>query len=473
MKLSTVALSVAVILGAVATGGSWYTGKQVEQRYHELVAQGNSNLKELESLGIQAQIKNVKFERNFFSSDVSYEVEAKMDDKAFMLKGSDKVHHGPFPLNRVVKGKIVPVMASIDSTLTSQENTDLQFAKPEVLVGQTDVSYSSDLDGSFKLSAFKGYENVFDMGETDVDFEWKKSGAGSAEVKIPQIRVTNPESKEEFTFNEMQYALTFPKEAKDYSSLALGKAEAKIKSIVFRDTYRTSGFNGVEISNLGGKSENKVANELYEGVGDVSAKIALVSADEKRTELGKFTADFFMKSDAKATDSLMKFAQMDPEMIQPDEMMPHLKALFAKDVQFHLKNVSFENEKGQHTLSLVMNTNPFNPETLSGLEEIIAIFKQSKINLVLNLAAFEEMLKQLEMAGPHADQANNAEASAKAATDQLVGFAQSNGNLLKVDPDNITFNLAIDQGKVMLNGKEIPPEEIFITLLSLGIGLGK
>lgn len=37
MKLTKIVLSVVAVIGAVAVGGSWYTGKQVEEKYQELV----------------------------------------------------------------------------------------------------------------------------------------------------------------------------------------------------------------------------------------------------------------------------------------------------------------------------------------------------------------------------------------------------------------------------------------------------
>lgn len=65
MKLSNIALSLVVVLGAVATGGSWYTGKQAEEKYSQLISQANQELKKLEVYGAKAQIKEVNFTRGF------------------------------------------------------------------------------------------------------------------------------------------------------------------------------------------------------------------------------------------------------------------------------------------------------------------------------------------------------------------------------------------------------------------------
>ncbi|MWT08887.1 DUF945 family protein, partial [Escherichia coli] len=45
MKKSVVAVGVIVALGVIWTGASWYTGKQLESRLAEMMAQANSEIK--------------------------------------------------------------------------------------------------------------------------------------------------------------------------------------------------------------------------------------------------------------------------------------------------------------------------------------------------------------------------------------------------------------------------------------------
>ena len=45
MKKSLVAVGVIVALGVVWTGASWYTGKQLESRIADMIANANSELK--------------------------------------------------------------------------------------------------------------------------------------------------------------------------------------------------------------------------------------------------------------------------------------------------------------------------------------------------------------------------------------------------------------------------------------------
>lgn len=64
MKKSTLAISVVAVLAAITTGGAWYTGSQVEQRYSELLKQANNTLHSLSAYGIKnAQISDVQFNK--------------------------------------------------------------------------------------------------------------------------------------------------------------------------------------------------------------------------------------------------------------------------------------------------------------------------------------------------------------------------------------------------------------------------
>ncbi|QIM62553.1 hypothetical protein A1D29_04170 [Pasteurellaceae bacterium Orientalotternb1] len=471
MKLSTIALSVAVIIGATATGGSWYTGKQVEQRYQELVAQGNESLKQLSQHGIKAEIKNVNLERNFFTSDVTYSVEVEMDNKTHEFKGTDKIYHGPLPLNRLMKGNVIPVMASIDSKITSPEAFKEMFEQPEILVGYSNLSYSSTFDGQFKTAAFKPENSPFKASEIDVEFELAKSWEGKVNVTIPHLQFIAPEENIDVTFNQAQYDVSFPKEARDYPSLALGDVDVKIKSLVVKGTDEYNEFEAFELNDFVAKGKNKVANDFYEGVADFSTKLALVGKDKSRVELGKLAADMFMKSDAQATESLMKLTQYAPEELQSVDPLKDIEALTAKEIKFHLNNVSFENEKGKHTLSLVLNSKPFDPNTLFGLgfEPVLNVFAQSKLEGSINIAAFEELIRQLNLMNTFSKE--DAVRSAKAATDELIANAQNSG-LAVVDPDNIKAKVEIDQGKVKLNGNEVPEEQLQSVLFMLMLGLG-
>lgn len=186
MKLTKITLALAGILGIAVVGGSWYTGQQAEQRYQQLVQQGNQSLKSLKIYGIDAEIKDVKFERYFFSSDVKYTLEVGTVDERYQLQGDDKLFHGPLPLNRLSQVNLMPAMMSVESKLYLPEKFKLQTPFTE---GQTDISYAGNLSGEFSLNAFKG--ETWDLAKTQIEFEYdpaQKSGKFSSQIPSYQYQ---------------------------------------------------------------------------------------------------------------------------------------------------------------------------------------------------------------------------------------------------------------------------------------------
>lgn len=67
MKKSVIAVGVVVALGVVWTGASWFTGKQLESRLAEMVAQANSEIKRTApEAGLELSYQN--YQRGVFKS---------------------------------------------------------------------------------------------------------------------------------------------------------------------------------------------------------------------------------------------------------------------------------------------------------------------------------------------------------------------------------------------------------------------
>ncbi|HGM8661287.1 TPA: YdgA family protein, partial [Serratia odorifera] len=127
MKKSLVAVGVIVVLGAAWTGASWYTGKLIEQRMGEVVANANTQLKAyLPKAGVKLGYEN--YQRGLFSSQVRYVLRAdgtiSGDDAALQpgdeLAFLETIDHGPFPFAQLKKFNLIPSMASVHTEL---ENT--------------------------------------------------------------------------------------------------------------------------------------------------------------------------------------------------------------------------------------------------------------------------------------------------------------------------------------------------------------
>ena len=122
MKKSLVAVGVIVALGVVWTGASWYTGKQLESRIADMIANANSELKRAApQAGVELGYQN--YQRGIFSSHLQLVMKPVAGVENPLLKQgqsvvfNEAVSHGPFPLAQLKKLNLIPSMASVRTTL--------------------------------------------------------------------------------------------------------------------------------------------------------------------------------------------------------------------------------------------------------------------------------------------------------------------------------------------------------------------
>lgn len=479
MKLAKVAISVAVVIGAVAAGGSWYTGKQIEQRYGELVQKANQSLQQLKIYGVQAELKDVQVERGLFSSAARYNLAVKSGDESYEFKGNDTLYHGPLPLNRLMKGNIVPVMASAESNIAVPENLKSYFSQDSLLTGQGALGYSETWNGDYTFSPIKFSEQGLETETSEIRYngEVAKDGSGKGKVMLPTFKLIAKQNEKptELQLKELVYDFSFDKTADEYALLGLGKAEVKLKSLIIKDLDSKTNEDGIEFDSLEfndvvSEAKNQLNGEAFEMKSTVSGKMTLGNKDTK-VELGKLSAENLANVDAKLANRLMSYLT-NPDTLEQksDELMDDLFGLFNKGFQYHLNDVALENSKGKSDITLQLNV----PEgkslaDLQGLDEVLNLFKQSKLAVKLNRSMAEEAVKQFVSLSPK--ERDNAEQFAKSRIDELFQSA-SQSDIAQVNGENIQITLEIDEGKVKLNGNDVPKEQVDSALFMLMFGLG-
>lgn len=473
MKLSTIAISVAVIIGGAAVGGSWYTGSQVEQRYNEFVEMGNATLKQLAVYGVDAQLKNVKFERGFFSSNVSYQLEAKADKESVVFEGKDKLFHGPFPLNRLTQGKITPMLMSAESHVSVPEKFKGYFARPELLNALTHINYSGDTSGQFSLSSVKIDDLKLTLAETAGEFEVEKSGKYDISAKLPSMIADDQNIKVQL--EDVEYKIQGKNEqANNYPHLTVGDYEMKVKAmnVVNSEAAQNGDIFNMHFENIVSKGYAKIKDAQYISEGKADMQMS-ISTKESKFDLGKANMDMSFKGDAASFDKIYAiYPQLakDPENEQVmDEIQDAAKAFLVKPFSFHLNDISLENSKGKNELGLKFNFDLPNFEQLGDFAEILNGFKQSELSTKLNLASIKELAVQFYSLNPETKA--NAENLANQSIEQLVSSSQESG-LVEVDSENVKLKLEIDQGKVKLNGNEVPEEQVQTALFMIALSLG-
>lgn len=465
MKKSTIALSIIGLLGVATIGGSYFTGKIAEEKFNDYITQTNQYFQKHSSDAFGAEIKEVKFERHWFSSDVSYMLDLKIGESKIPLQYNDKLYHGPFPMNRVMLGKLAPVAASLESNINTPTELKEWVATPLLGTARTDIGYDESYSGVATLNPIKGQypEGSFklELDKTVIKFDTDKNFNGSMSYQTPVIKYTVNETNGIIDGTDFQAEF---KRDEAYRFLSNGKFDAKIKSIKISEPEN----NDVILENFQSKGTQNIKDGRYisQSITNTDIKFAHL---EKSASLGKFTFDSDMDIDAKSYDEVMNAAIYKPEASAQLEQV--VEQLLAKQPKLNIKALNLENNKGKNHLSLAVNLTklPSEDENKS-LKDMLSVFKQSALNLVINIPAAEEMMKQFATLEPATNEQDSSSAI-KAAMEEIKGQAVQSG-LFSVSDQEIKSNITIDNGEVKLNGRPVSEEELQMAFFVIAMGLG-
>ncbi|AUI65910.1 MULTISPECIES: YdgA family protein [Glaesserella] len=465
MKLTKIAGIVVAVLGVTAVGGSWYTGQQVEAKYQDLIQLGNNSLKQLAAYGITAEIKDVQFQRHFFSSDVKYTLETQVDGQTYAFKGDDKLFHGPLPLNRLTKGNLSPVLASIESKIQLPENLKVYFEQQALLgKGQSDISYSGASTAEFNINPIRLTDGSLAISKSNYIYEYDPATKkAEAEVKAENVKFVDSE-KIETEIQGLRYQFDTVSD-KQYPLLTLGKYSVDMTSLKISDNEAapfTMLFNHLTSTGKSTLEKDRVISS-----GDAKAEIEM-QVDNNKVKLGQFKMDVLVDMDAQGMNDLTPYLSS-PEKFESAEAGNVVQSIMMKSPKIEIKDLSFENGKGKNNLSLLLNLDKFDVNQMGSFDSILKIFRASYLDTKLNIASIEEFSSQVtQLEGVSKEEADQ---QAKLTVEELINQAKAS-TLAEVDNENIKMKLTIDQGKVNLNGRDVPKEEVEGALFILMLGLG-
>lgn len=460
MKLTKVAVSVVAVVAAVATGGSWYTGKQVEERYQQLISQSNTLLKNYGSqYGTNVEIKDVQIDRGFFSSDAKYRVEVDLGGEKLDFVGNDKIHHGPLPLNRLAKFNFAPVLMSMENNVQSPE----QFKKmlgDKLGSGTANISYSGQVEGDFALSPIKFSDGEASLESSPMQMEYSY-GQNASNVS-GNFNLDNAKFKAEggeFQIQGFTYEIQGA-DSQGYENLGLGEGNAKIKAIEFKSNEtKTFQFKDIVV-----KGDNILKGDRV--VSTAQAEFATLILDG--IELGKFKMDVATDVDAKLMNDIMP-AFSDPEAFESEKTGEMMLALLSKSLKFHINNFSLENSKGKATSTLLLNFAQFDPQTMGDFNGVLKALTSSKFTFNVNREYMEDIMRQVGVS-----QKGLTEEQAKADAEQEVNsiFASSMSGMSVIEGNNLKSEIIVDNGKVIFNGRELTEDELQMVMFMLMMGAG-
>lgn len=454
MKLSTVALSTAVVLGVAVAGGSYYTGIYAENHYKAWVTTANQQLTSLKAIGVQAEIHNATLERHFFSSEIRYDLAIQADGIAETLQGQGTLYHGPFPLNRLSTGKLLPAMASLETNVTASGGLKSLFNAEKIINATVQMGYTQTVSGAIEVAGLKSPTSPtlptspLQFDGLYSEFERAKSGKGELHLKVPALTVR---LDQQYKAEQAELKATF-------NQMAVEDFSLKAKSYVISPINALASHLNTELQNLSlsGKTELKGVQYALNTI--FNSEVGLKNATSQY-DLGKLNLALSANVDANEVSSFVQDKKRSNEM---------LVALFSKPFSVQISDLSAENEGGKSTLALALHS-----DGVSGagnMMQFLNAFKQSKLETTLNIPSLEAFLRQSYSLSPVSTLRDNAKESAKRVTASMVYKAKAIG-FTDVDEKNMRLTLEIDQGKVKLNGNDVPEKQVQGALFILMFGL--
>ncbi|MEH2921286.1 YdgA family protein [Samsonia erythrinae] len=487
MKKSLVAAGVIIALGAVWTGASWYTGKQLAEQIDGFTDTLNEQLKKnYPDSGLKVVYRD--YQGGIFSSKLAYVLQTDGTAKGvqFLATGeeivfNETVSHGPFPLAQLKKFNLLPAMASVHTepakTPAVKAWFELTKDKP-FFTADTRVTYSGDTQSDIKLEpidyqtpeqkfTFSGADVLLDVGR---DLRSSKLDTTIASLKMERqnqwgmnehldvadltLKATNQKGKFDLDLGDSSLslkALTFSVEHSDPLTLnnfslhshateddknLAGKLAVSLESLTFDNRNLGSGNMNMSISQLDG----------------IGAKQFLTAYQEKSQQL------------------LQNAATLDPDVYQHEITMTFLNALpqlLKGNPSVEISPLSWKNSKGEATFTLALDlTDPLkNADKAAGpaSSDEEKIIRQSLKKLDAKLNVPMEMLAELIFqGGPKTSNEEKRKQLAASAQQQVNMIAQSGEAFqLSVTKDNaITSSLHYADGQVDFNGNKMPLSDL-------------
>lgn len=481
MKKSLIAAGVIIALGVVWTGGSWYTGKQLESRIADMVQQANA---QLQSSAPQAGVELTyqDYQRGLFSSHLQLVVKPIAGKETRWLAAGQSlvfdevVDHGPFPLASLKNFNLAPSMASVKTTLVNNDASKALFdiAKGETpFTIDTRIAYSGDNQSAIVLNPLdyaKGDEKVTFSGgqfQLDSDREGKTinlSGeAGSGQINAvneynQKIQVIFNNLKTDGTTEMASFNERIGKQAISLEKLSIG---VEGKELALFEGMKVDGNSTLTADGKGINSQlDYTVNSLKlqnQDIGSGRLTLKLDNID------GQAFHEFSQKYNAEA-QALMANPQLaqNPELYQQaltQTFFSTLPMMLKGNPSLTIAPLSWRNAKGETTLNFSIllqdpsqNTTP--PQTLADEVDRSVKSLDGKLVIPVDMAtAFMTQIAGLEGYQP-AD-------AAKLADQQVKGLAAM-GQMFRIttmEDNAITSSLQYADGQVTLNGQKMPLDE--------------
>ncbi|WP_158379538.1 YdgA family protein [Candidatus Williamhamiltonella defendens] len=463
MKKSFLTISMVALLGAVWTGASWYTGKIIEEKMPVLT--DNMNYK-ISSYLPQQDIKFTydDYHRGIFSSQVRYVLQLNQDNTSAKIIFIETIDHGPFPISQIKKGNLLPIMASVHSTLENTPILEKIFIANQgksLLSADSRVSYLGHHTSVIQFSPinyeYQDTRLIFSGGTMTAYLSNDMNNADFTAQSDAFTFITQNDLKQTETLNLKSLTLRSVNHMGKFG-VFLGEAKIAFKEIHSNVNDKNNiNLNGIQFYHKTNELDHALNTELNYSLDDLnidgndfgSGKL-FVSLEGIDGQTIKHFMEIIKNKTSKSLEAENhdEFLNTDQKDITKNIWQAALKG----NAILKIEPLSWKNSQGEGTFNLQAQmkmpesttTDPQNLSLASGIKKIDA-------RLNIPVVMLKELMTQISIL-----QGNSQEESQKLA-DQKVHSVAKLGKLLKfttLENDIIGSQFYFENHQIDLNGQK-------------------
>lgn len=490
-KSAGIAAGVIIVVGALATGGAWYTGTRLEDVLRDSIQQANqemaASLKGSESSMV---IDLVSIDRRVFSSTAHYRVvihdESKTSDgKDAEFLFVDNIEHGPLPFSRLKSFKLLPVMAQSNFAMEKSTSAEKWFAMSKgasPVTGHASIGYDRATAGTLLLAPLEmnDADGKFTFSGLEVDVE---ASADAEKLKLTgkmdnlQLNVTSPEGDVAVGAKNLSFDSGG---TKGKSGFYLGHSNLKVDHVLAQVAGQAPiVLTDVVNTNLAQEEGGNLAAQVSYNVGMINFNGKDVGALQSAFKISNF--------DVAATQALYQLYQT--------KILPQQQAAIAADRKFELQlspadqewmnaevakmlaarphieleKLALKTANGESHMRIALdlaNPGPTDQPSAEIAKNAIGLLDAK---VVLSKPMIRDLATLQANLGGQTDPAAIDE-QAKAAS-EMVGAMAVMLQVAKVEGDNIVSSLTYANGMVDFNGQKMTPEEFLSLVMSKVIAM--
>ena len=487
MKKSLVAVGVVAALGVVWTAGAWFTGKQMEARFADMIAETNAQLnRTAPEAGLALSYQN--YQRGLFSSHLQLVIQPAAGKESPWLKPGqqvvfdESVDHGPFPFAQLKSFNLLPAMASVSSTLVNNDVSKPLFdaAKGKSpFSAETRVGYSAATDSRITLEPLnyeaEGEKLAFSGGtlRMQADREGKEL-ALSGEIKSGDFDSLNEYNQRvQLSFSNLKTDGT--SEMTDFAERIGSQKLSLDKLAIAIEGQQMAVIEGMNLDGASTLTSDRKAidTRLDYTLNSLKLQSQDMGSGKLSLKINKLDGEAWHQFNQQYQAQMNALAAQPDLMQDPQVYQQQMTAAFFGSMPILLKGgptitvapLSWKNAKGESSLNIALQLN--DPSGATGTpqslgEEIDRSVKSLDSKLTIQTAMATQLMTQVAQLEGH-----DAESAARMATMNVERFAAM-GQQFGVttnEKDNIVSALQYGAGKITLNGKTMTPEEAMVMFM--------